>query len=497
MSQICLIPHAQIKYSRDIIYKTLSILLEEREINEIWIIPTDHYGRNRNGSSFIEKTEEDMYKKNNKKQEHSALLIKKIVKEIRPDFNHIKFKMIRNDTNNGEIKNNILNICKDFLKNSKNFILFTTDLSHEEHKTTYDILMKEQLLIEKIGKNEEIKMGDINSLSACGKYNLFLFLKLCKELQLFYEITGYNNSKNMNFYWTNEVHNYIVFYIGIIGSKEDSNIKNIGFYIQFLCAYSRSLLIDSTIKIPKYQFNINNPIFITISYEKETSKPAQISEPGSAQISKPANSQISNQTQTSKPVNQETMACRGNFDNSNIIKKVKKISIKDLKEDNRSRWGGNLENNHSIYKDPNFKIEITILEKKVNWREMKSPKREPYFGYGISISDIENITGIFLPSVWNDNPDWTIEKYIEELKGKGGITTDNFRIYQYYAVCIDHSKPIENIQYLETIILSNNQFIMKNGTKINIPISLSKDNIYQMNHIIQNVNNINRRFDLQ
>ena len=60
MSQICLIPHAQIKYSRDIIYKTLSILLEEREINEIWIIPTDHYGRNRNGSSFIEKTEEDM-----------------------------------------------------------------------------------------------------------------------------------------------------------------------------------------------------------------------------------------------------------------------------------------------------------------------------------------------------------------------------------------------------------------------------------------------------
>lgn len=378
--------------------------------------------------------------------------------------------MIRNDTNNGEITNNILDKCKEFLKNPKNFIIFITELSHEKHKTTYDILMKEQLLIEKIGKNEEIKMEDMNSVSTCGKYNLFLFLKLCKELQLSYEITGYNNSKNMNFYWTNEIHNYIVFYIGIIGSKENSIIKNIGFYIQFLCAYSRSLLIDPSVEIPMYQFNINNPIFITISYKNETSKSVQIS----------------------KPAKQETMACRGNFDNSNIIKKVKEISIKDLKEDNRSRWGGNIENNDSIYKDLNFKIEITILEKKINWREIKTPEREPYFGYGISISGLENITGIFLPSVWKDNPKWTEEIYINELKKKGIITTDNYKIYQYYAVCIDHLKPIENIQYLETIILSKNQFIMKNGTKINIPKSLSEKGKNNVNKIISNINNLKK-----
>jgi hypothetical protein len=185
------------------------------------------------------------------------------------------------------------------------------------------------------------------------------------------------------------------------------------------------------------------------------------------------------------------MACRGNSDNSNIIKKVKEISIKDLKRDNRSRWGGNLENNDSIYKDSNFKIEITILEEKKNWREIKTPEREPYFGYGISISGLNNITGIFLPSVWNDNPDWTTKKYIEELKGKGIITKENYRIYQYYAVCIDHSKPIENIQYLETIILSKNQFLMKNGTRIHIPISLSEEGINQVNNIIYNINELN------
>ena len=462
MSQICLIPQSEIEYSKNIIYKTLSILFDKKKINEIWIIPTNHYEGNRT-DFFIEKSQKDMYFIDNKKEEHSNLFHKKMVKVILPDFNNIKLKMIQNNKNNEETTNNILNKCKEFLKDPKNFIIFITDLSDEKRKTTYDILLQEQLLIEKIGKNYEIKMEEMNYLSIGGKYNLYLFLKLCKELQLSYEITGYNNSKNMNFYWTNEVQDNIIFYIGILGSKEDSIIKNIGFYIQFLCAYVRSLLIDSTVKIPTYSFNINNPIFITISYENETSKPAH----------------------------QETMACRGNFDNSNIIKKVKKISIKDLKEDNRSRWGGNLENNHSIYKDSNFKIEITILEKKINWREIKSPEREPYFGYGISISDIENITGIFLPSVWNDHPKWTRETYIEELKEKGRIVTEDCKIYQYYAIGIDSSKPIENIKYLERIISSKNQLIMKNGERINIPRSLSTDKKKQRNYINNIINSLN------
>lgn len=449
MSQLFLVPHAEVKPSQDCIKETLFEL--PNESNEVWIIPTDHYGRNRT-HFFIEKTEEDMYEKNNMEKEHSALLHKKIVEEIRPNYKNIKLKMIRNEVNGMKItkekENNILYQLKDFLeKDIHNIIIFTSDLSHEKNKTTYDVLEKEKFLIEKIGKNEEITMEDINSVSACGKYNLYIFFKLCKVMGLYYEIIRYNNSQNMNFYWTNQIYNYLVFYLGIRGSRENTILKNIGFYLQFLCAYSRSLLIDPNVRIPMYRFAINNPIFITISEGNRT------------------------------------MACRGNFNNSNIIEKVKEISIKDLKEDNRERWGGTLEKNNFIYmtSSPNFKIEITILELKRNWRKIKSPIREPYFGYGISISDKKNITGIFLPSVWKDNPTWSVQDYIEELKGKGGITTDNYRIYQYYAIGIEQGKPIENIQYLETIISLQHQLIRKNQMDQTNPLK----GINQLNTIIK------------
>jgi hypothetical protein len=335
-----------------------------------------------------------------------------------------------------EKTNTILTELKDFLnENPNNVIIFTTDLSHEDNITTSKVLEKEQNLLNYIfmnkisNENRDTIPNEIKSISACGGYNLYLFLRLCSKLNQYVEIMDYNNSQNMKDYWTSKKYNRIVFYLGLSNNNniEDTFIKNIQFYLKFSCSYSRSILLEEVenrkeeITFPTFDFNIENPIFITI--EKETL------------------------SETQQKIDTEVLGCIGNLSSQNLKEKVKNISYK-LIHDNKNRWKTIL--TPEIIKSKNFKIHISVLEKISDWKKIEIPIKDKTMGYAIGEKNRNNnkneihlnYSGIFLPSVWADNnPSWSTEEYINQLKRKGGIYgNSNYNIFLFHSILFENEK---------------------------------------------------------
>ena len=213
--QIFLTPHAIIPESQTVALLTLSSL--PSILHKIIIVATNH---NSDVKNVVEVQDTDLpYFLEN---EHSARINRNIILTLRPQFEEKNFIFLLLPRNNSlEETNNLLEAFQNFLQSTgtetaKNAIVFTTDVSHENNTTTSSVLEKEKELLKLIFTNNIQQTiptpPEIYSTSACGPYNLQLFLLLCKQYGHFPEIVDYNNSKNMKEYWTNDTIGKIVSY---------------------------------------------------------------------------------------------------------------------------------------------------------------------------------------------------------------------------------------------------------------------------------------------
>lgn len=436
--RIFLTPHALVPESQKCSLLTLSSLPESP--NKIVIIATNH-GSVPNETIKITNENEFLEK------EHSARINKKIILELRKKFNPNNFIYYVISKKNGINEMNIiLNKLENFLnENPNNVIIMTTDLSHEYNITTSKVLEQEKYLLSYIfmnkiyDQNQQIFPKEIENISACGGYNLYLFLRLCKKLNQYIEIIDYNNSNDMKNYWTSEPHKKIVFYLGLSNNNNMENTfwKNIKFYLKFLCSYSKSLLLEKIegpedkITFPDYNLNLKNPIFLTILINGKEYK---------------------------------VLGCIGDLSDKNLEEKVKDLSVNKIIDDNKKRW--NIPLTPGIVKSKNFKLELSILEKPNRWKKVDKPIKDDNLGYVIvdgEISEKEfqmkpHWSGLFLPSVWKENPKWDANKYISELKGKGTLNEQySFSIFSFKSIKIEQGKNFtkEEDIILEEILYSN------------------------------------------
>ena len=423
--QIFLTPCAIIPESQMIALLTLSSL--PLILHKVIIVATNH---NIDVNNVVEVKDIDL--PHFLENEHSARINKNIISTLRPQFEEKNFIFLLLPRNNSlEETNSLLETFQNFLQNAgtdtaKNAIVFTTDVSHENNTTTSYVLEKEKELLKLIFTNniqETIpKPPEIFSTSACGPYNLQLFLLLCKQYGHFPEIVDYNNSQNMKQYWTNDTIGKIVSYLGLQNNPNDKDcfVKNMGFYFKFLCSFSKSLLLDSSITFPNYNINIYNPIFITLSF------------------------------------NHRTVGCIGEFNRQKktlLEDKVFSLSTKIIETDSKGRWNANV--TAEMIKRPNFRVKLSILQNPYEWKRVNEPIKNTFGGNVIVHRHIDQDTfhqnptwnGIFLPSVWIEN-DWSVDTYIQHLIQKGGLMeTDAFSFFYFECILFEQGTRINNETY--------------------------------------------------
>ena len=418
--QFFLTPHALVPESQKTALLTLSSLPSRP--NQIIIVATNH-NTNVNNPVIINDNDLPYFLEN----EHSARINKNIILTLRPQFEEKNFIfLLLSRDNSPKDTNNLLKEFQIFLQNKNNAIVFTTDLSHEYNTTTGSVLEKEKELLKLIFTNniQEIipKPPEIYSISACGPYNLQLFLLLCKQYGHFPEIVDYNNSQNMKQYWTNDNSKKIVSYLGLQNNPNDENcfVKNMGFYFKFLCSFSKSLLLDSSITFPNYDIHIYNPIFITLL------------------------------------IDDKTVGCIGEFNRENktlLEEKVISLSTKIIETDTKGRWNTNV-NSHMI-KQSNFTVKLSILQNPSEWKKVNEPIKNKNGGNVIINREVNQNTfhknptwnGIFLPSVWIEN-DWSVDTYIQHLIQKGGLMdTDAFSFFYFESIVFEQGTAIHNDTY--------------------------------------------------
>lgn len=418
--QFFLTPHAIIPESQITALLTLSSL--PLILDQVIIVATNH-NTNVNNPDIINDNDLPYFLE----KEHSARITKNIILTLRPQFEEKNFIFLLLPRDNSlEETNNFLEEFQIFLQNKNNAIVFTTDLSHEYDTTTSSVLEKEKELLKLIFTNniqQTIqKPSEIYSISACGPYNLQLFLLLCKKYGHFPEIVDYNNSQNMKQYWTNDNIEKIVSYLGLQNNPNDQDcfVKNMGFYFKFLCSFSKSLLLDSSITFPNYNIHIYNPIFITLLF------------------------------------NHRTVGCIGEFNRENktlLEEKVISLSTKIIETDSKGRWNENV--TADMIKQSNFTVKLSILQNPYEWKKVNEPIKNKNGGNVIINRNIDQNTfhgnptwnGIFLPSVWIEN-DWSMNTYIQHLKQKGRLMdTDPFSFFYFESIVFEQGTRINNDTY--------------------------------------------------
>jgi AMMECR1 domain-containing protein len=125
-------------------------------------------------------------------------------------------------------------------------------------------------------------------------------------------------------------------------------------------------------------------------------------------------------------------ACIGRLDKSSICDKVKNIIEKDLLRDlQSSRLGstsGELYPEVTILSDYN----ITIYNKDyITKLPSIKPQTQDNEWYGVRCVFNPEISSIFIPSVWQDNPNWTIYDILKALSQKAGLASTAWSRSQY------------------------------------------------------------------
>lgn len=135
-------------------------------------------------------------------------------------------------------------------------------------------------------------------------------------------------------------------------------------------------------------------------------------------------------TYFNKPLTSENVWCcmsNGIYDRSHTVYENAIKSSQICKKDSRTR------------RSQKYKYaEVSVLLPKDKWIKSSIKNLNEDNEYTIHIVDNNNDRGAFyLPSVWEENPNWTAEDLIESLKEKAGISSNRFTIYKVPTIIVN------------------------------------------------------------
>ena len=285
----------------------------------------------------------------------------------------------------------IIDTLQIFLQDSRHVIVFTSDMSHENDKSSQYVLMQEAPLINAILTStisraiEEIKQNTL-----CGPMNMKMFLELCSARREKPILCWYDDSKRRGTQWSSQKQGYIVSYLSMTTSHNNKEVmqKHMRWKEQMHNTFVVSRLADSNVELPSV-FRITTPcgLFITIENKWGT-----------------------------------TRACIGEFYNpdnplislyDHVLSILPRLSI-----DAQTRWNKPFITGEKLYS------ELTIMDtikKPIAIKTFleQSPQKEHVYTYTCNTG-----TGTFIPSVWRENK-WTPEEYLDKLKEKAGCLLGN------------------------------------------------------------------------
>ena len=116
-----------------------------------------------------------------------------------------------------------------------------------------------------------------------------------------------------------------------------------------------------------------------------------------------------------KTPSNETRCSYGRF--RGILGKSIEDASRDCRRDARVRWSRPM--SREAIEESTYKVELLSNEKKRVW---SLPDISPADEFGIILSDAKGRSATFLPSVWKDNPSWTLEELLGHLQKKAGAS---------------------------------------------------------------------------
>lgn len=419
-SRIFFVPHAGIEYSGFTSLESYSKMIDNPQ--NVWIFGTNHNQNltninndtmfqnlisnfTKNGQDISKYIEVNYQNSKFAQLEHSININLAIISPLLNSTSRIYPWLLPKIIDN-RIFGIIVNAIIFFLNaNDKNIVIFTSDMSHENNKSSQEILLSESDLVGSIlNRNYDKITSKISQLSLCGSDNLILFLMLIDKIGAYPCIDSYNDSVGRQFLWTNDKINYIVSYLSMTCCFNEKEYLEYKF--QTKCQLHKSFLMSllynqlkngiANIILPIiYQLNdFNYGLFITLKNGNKT------------------------------------RACIGQFycQYKTLYTNIFDIS-KLLLQDAIFRWKYPINLQDFILK--NIKCEFTIMmneQKRINPNDFINYPglQNKNNGYIIKCGS-KNAT--FIPSVWKENPTWTATQYIEQLIIKAG-GCDNFNIFE-------------------------------------------------------------------
>ena len=388
-SRVVFVPHAAISYSGHAALESFSTCIPNP--SHIWIIGTNHRPQTANRNS----RRRHGFSNTN---EHSININAAILNFLYPDaqitpwLNH---------------SSSFLRSIVEFLKHPRHIVVFTSDMSHENNTSSQNIIDKEANFLAEIMDitnytpfsvaqsnrtnsfisapeggvlNENwCKIPDVKNISMCGPANFTMFIRVLRSIGEYPIIRCYDDSKEKRNGWSVDNAPYLVSYLSMVSTKNRNMAKKsnetwlLYFHKAFVLSSIKNQLLNEKIPITMphaLRLNTRRGLFITIKWGSQT------------------------------------RACIGRWD-GNLYDNIERI-IPELIEDAQNRWGVPLKT------DEKYTCEFSIMDDKE--MEVKEVKGKNHM-YMIRCKNGSQCT--FIPSVWKEHPEWTPEKYIDELKRKG------------------------------------------------------------------------------
>ena len=283
---------------------------------------------------------------------------------------------------------------ESFLQDSQHVIVFTSDMSHENNKSSQDVLMREAPLIDAILTSDiSHALQEISHNTLCGPKNMEMFLKLCRARGEKPLLCWYDDSKRRGTQWSTQKQDYIVSYLSMTSAKKVMQTHQ-RWKEQMYNTFIVSKLADSAVELP-VPFRITTPCGLFITITDNSGK---------------------------------TRACIGEFYDPNypLISLYDHILsiLSRLPNDALIRWKKPFITGEKLHSA------LTIMDMTENPIAIKtfleqSPQKEHVYVYTCDTG-----SGTFIPSVWQEN-NWTSREYLYELKQKAGCPLNSNGTLQY------------------------------------------------------------------
>jgi predicted class III extradiol MEMO1 family dioxygenase len=130
----------------------------------------------------------------------------------------------------------------------------------------------------------------------------------------------------------------------------------------------------------------------------------------------------------------QTFASIGRFEaaGGSIVDKIKSIVPNLIADANSQRL------NVAFDKDDMTRVEIKLLAKEAHWRPFdEKVQRQDNYGFFMRFDGRDNVSAVFLPSVWQERPAWSLTDLLQHLALKAGRTLKD--PYDVRLFCVVHT----------------------------------------------------------